>query len=81
MNNGNKIILLSFASDDLKKSIYRFKKQAKETNFYDEIRVMSFTDLDTDFKKVLKTCIKLKEKRFRILYVETIFIKKNTRRD
>ena len=26
-------------------------------------------------------CIKWKEKRFRILYVETIFIKKNTRRD
>lgn len=57
MNNGNKIILLSFASDDLKKSIYRFKKQAKETNFYDEIRVMSFTDLDTDFKKVLKKLV------------------------
>ena len=57
MNNGNKIILLSFASDDLKKSIYRFKKQAKETNYYDEIRVMSFTDLDTDFKKVLKKLV------------------------
>ena len=54
MNNGNKIILLSFASDDLNKSIYRFKKQAEETKFYDEIRVMTYTDLDTSFKQLLK---------------------------
>ena len=54
MNNGNKIILLSFASDDLKKSINRFKRQAEETNFYDEIRIMTYNDLDTNFKKVLK---------------------------
>ncbi len=54
MNNGNKIILLSFASDDLKISINRFKKQAKETNFYDEIKIITYTDLDTNFKHVLK---------------------------
>ena len=54
MNNGNKIILLSFASDDLKKSINRFKRQAEETNFYDEIRIMTYNDLDTNFKQVLK---------------------------
>ena len=54
MNNGNKIILLSFASDDLKKSINRFKRQAEETNFYDEIRIITYNDLDTNFKQVLK---------------------------
>ena len=54
MNNGNKIILLSFASDDLKKSINRFKRQAEETNFYDEIRIITYNDLDANFKQVLK---------------------------
>ena len=56
MNSSNKIILLSFASDDLKRSINRFEKQAKETNFYDEIRIITYTDLDTNFKlAVMKT--------------------------
>jgi len=77
MNNGNKIILLSFASDDLKKSIYRFKKQAKETNFYDEIRVMSFTDLDTNFKKVLKKLVsKGKKKGFGYFMWKPYLVKK-----
>tara|TARA_B100000963_G_C22577245_1_gene649064 strand:+ start:608 stop:1495 length:888 start_codon:yes stop_codon:yes gene_type:complete len=54
MNNGNKIILLSFASDDLKKSINRFKRQAEETNFYDKIRIITYSDLDNNFKLILK---------------------------
>ena len=53
MNNGNKIILLSFASDDLKKA-FIVLKTGKRNKFYDEIRVMSFTDLDTDFKSIKK---------------------------
>ena len=73
MNNGNKIILLSFASDDLKKSINRFKRQAEETNFYDEIRIITYNDLDTNFKQVLKNLWQMEKKRFWLFYVETIF--------
>ena len=54
MLKSNKIILLSFASNDLKKSIFRFKKQAQETKFYDEIRIITYADLDTNFKLTLK---------------------------
>ena len=54
MNKSNKIILLSFASNDLKKSIFRFEKQAQETKFYDEIRIITYSDLDNNFKSILK---------------------------
>ena len=54
MNKNNKIILLSFASNDLKKSIFRFEKQAQETKFYDEIRIITYRDLDNNFKSILK---------------------------
>jgi len=54
MLKSNKIILLSFASNDLKKSIFRFKKQAQETKFYDGIRIITYADLDTNFKLTLK---------------------------
>tara|TARA_B100000989_G_scaffold201606_1_gene152536 strand:- start:434 stop:1333 length:900 start_codon:yes stop_codon:yes gene_type:complete len=54
MLKSNKIILLSFASNDLKKSIFRFKKQAQETKFYDRIRIITYADLDTNFKLTLK---------------------------
>ena len=54
MNKSNKIILLSFASNDLKKSIFRFEKQAQETKFYDEIRIITYRDLDDNFKSILK---------------------------
>ena len=63
MNSSNKIILLSFASDDLKRSINRFEKQAKETNFYDEIRIVTYTDLDTNFKQELKKLMSSGKKR------------------
>ena len=68
-----KIILLSFASDDLKKSINRFKRQAEETKFYDEIRIITYNDLDTNFKQVLKKLMANGKKRFWLFYVETIF--------
>lgn len=50
MSINRKIILISFASSDLKKSIDRLKKQAYETKFYDEIKIITEDDLDNDFK-------------------------------
>ena len=40
MSLKKKIILISFATPDLKKSIKRFYSQALESNYYDEVKVM-----------------------------------------
>ena len=37
MSKVKKVVLLAFASNDLKKSINRLSNQAKESNFYNEI--------------------------------------------
>ena len=50
MSVKSKIILISFATSDLKKSIDRLKEQAYETKFYDEIKIITENDLDSDFK-------------------------------
>ena len=41
MSVKSKIILISFATSDLKKSIDRLKEQAYETKFYDEIKIIT----------------------------------------
>ena len=53
MKKKNKIILLSFGSNDLKRSIDRLKTQAKETKFYDEIRIFCENDLESGLKMKL----------------------------
>ena len=50
MSTQGKIILISFASKDLKRSIYRLKKQAHETKFYDEVKILTEDDFDNNFK-------------------------------
>lgn len=57
MGTESKTILISFASSDLKKSINRLKKQAYETKFYDEVKIITEDDLDYNFKIHLKKII------------------------
>ena len=38
MSKVKKVVLLAFASNDLKKSINRLSNQAKESNFYNDIK-------------------------------------------
>ena len=40
MKKDKKIILLSFATEDLKKTIKRLKVQATESGYYDEINIL-----------------------------------------
>ena len=63
MKNKNKIILVSFATNDLKKSIERFKTQAINSNFYNEIYVYSTNNLSDENNKKLKVLIKKGKKR------------------
>ena len=44
MFDKKKITLLSFATSDLSRSVERFKKQANESNYYDQIIIMSPDD-------------------------------------
>ena len=41
MYKNKKVILFAFASNDLSNSIYRLNKQAKDTSYYDEIKIHS----------------------------------------
>jgi len=63
MKKKNKIILLSFASNDLKRSIDRLRKQAIESKFYDEIQIVSVKDLDTEFRLKLKQLMSAGKKK------------------
>ena len=47
------LILISFASKDLKRSIYRLKKQAHETKFYDEVKILTEDDFDNNFNHAI----------------------------
>ena len=46
MHENKKIILFAFATLDLKKSIYRLKKQAYESSYYDVIKILTPKDFD-----------------------------------
>lgn len=59
----NNLYLCSFASPDLKSSVNRFIKQAKDTNFYQEIKIFSWKDLTINKKKQIESFFKKKNKR------------------
>ena len=43
MLNKKKILLISFATPDLVRSISRFKKQAIEAQYYDEVNIVTYS--------------------------------------
>ena len=58
----NNLYLCYFASPDLKSSVNRFFKQAKDTNFYQEIKIFSWKDLTINKKKQIESFFKKKIK-------------------
>ena len=69
-----KIILLSFATDDLQKSINRLTKQASESNFYEKIKIFNSNGLPPDLRHKIDTLLSMqKKKRIWLLDMETIF--------
>ncbi len=63
MFNKKKITLLSFATSDLSRSVERFKKQANESNYYDQILIMSPDDLKEKDKQKLNFLLQKGKKR------------------
>lgn len=53
MLNKKKILLISFATPDLVRSIGRFKKQANEAQYYDEVHIVTPDELQLNQKKKL----------------------------
>ncbi len=77
MDNQNKIILLSFATNDLKRSVERIKKQAIDSKFYDRIEILTDNEIDIDLKLKLKTLILAGKKRgFGYFFWKPYLIKK-----
>ena len=48
MYKNRKILLFAFASLDLSRSASRLKKQAEESNYYDEIHILNPLNFDAD---------------------------------
>ena len=62
----NKKYLISFGSPDLKRSILRFNKQAKELNFYDGIYIYSINDFKKLYKDKILNIMKMKKDEIHI---------------
>ena len=58
-----KLILLAFATLDLKKSIKRLKKQAIQSNYYNDIKIFTPQDLDLYSKNKIKEIFKSGKKK------------------
>ena len=58
-----KLVLFAFASSDLKRSANRLKNQAIESKFYDDVRIISFENLDKNMKDIIYSFIRKNEKR------------------
>ena len=77
MLKDKKVVLLAFASNDLKRSINRLSNQAKESNFYNEIKIFNSNDLPSDLASKLSYLLSInKKKRLRLLDMEALFNKK-----
>ena len=63
MYKNKKIILFAFGSTDLKNSLIRLKKQAEETNYYDEIKILNPKDFDIKMKKKFKEITSFRKNR------------------
>ena len=72
-----KIYLSTFYSPDLKRSAKRFKQQAEAMKIYDKIFMFTKHDLDGDFKKYVKSLLRLgKKKGYGYWVWQTFFHKK-----
>jgi hypothetical protein len=58
-----KVLLLSFATSDLIRSIERFKKQAIESQYYDQVNIVTPDDLQIKYKKKINKLISKQKKR------------------
>ena len=63
MYKNKKVILFAFASKDLSKSINRLNKQAKDTSYYDEIKIYNPNDFDTEMFQKYKEIISKSKNR------------------
>lgn len=76
MHKGKKIILFAFASLDLKKSIHRLKKQAINSKYYDEIKIITPNDFDFTVKLKVKELIKKKKRGYGYWFWKPYFLEK-----
>ena len=58
-----KIILVAFATNDLKKSIKRFETQAKNSKFYNQINIFTPRNLSNKINEKLNSILRMKKKR------------------
>ena len=63
MYKNKKIILLSFATQDLKRSVNRLQKQAEESLYYDLIKIFNPNDFDDTLKVYINNLLKKNKKR------------------
>ena len=63
MYKNNKIILLSFATSDLRASVERLQNQAEESLYYDYIKILNPSDFDCKLKKHVNNLLKNNKKR------------------
>ena len=63
MQGKKKIILASFATNDLKRSIKRFKTQAENSNFYNQIYIFTPNNLSKSNNEKLNLLVKSGKKR------------------
>lgn len=76
MHKGKKIILFAFASLDLKKSIRRLKKQAINSKYYDEVKIITPNDFDFTVKLKVKELIKKKKRGYGYWFWKPYFLEK-----
>ena len=77
MYKNSKIILVAFYSLDLKKSADRLKKQAVNSNYYDEIRIFNPKDFDDKMSYKYNELRKRKKNRgFGYWFWKPLFLKK-----
>jgi hypothetical protein len=63
MYNGKKITLISFATLDLKRSVKRFISQAKDSNYYDKIKIFNPDEFNEIVKKKINFYLSQKKTR------------------
>ena len=63
MFKNKKIVLFAFATKDLHKSVDRIRKQAKESNYYDEIKILGPSDFDEKMKSKFQLMKKNERKK------------------
>jgi len=77
MYKNKKVILFAFASKDLSKSINRLNKQAKDTSYYDEIKIYNPNDFDTEMLQKYKEIIsKSKNRGYGYWFWKPYFLRK-----